>query len=186
MRRDLLEVDRKSGGLRHVVVYLARTDGHAAPVKAPAEKAVMDQQNHEFIPRVIAVLLGQPVVFSNSDPANHNVRTTASERKNQFNVFTGVDGRYEHQFVVEPEYRPVRLGCDIHPWMTGWVFVFDHPLFAVTDERGRFRISQVPQGDYKLQIIQPDVRYREQRNVSVRDTATNRIEIVIEQKDLRP
>jgi len=185
MQRDLLEVDRKSGGLRYAVVYLMRTNRPAASVKAPTEKAAMDQQNHEFTPRVIAVQAGQPVVFSNSDPANHNVRTTASVKQNELNVFTGIDGKYEHRFVVEPEYRPVRLGCDIHPWMRGWIFIFDHPYFAVTDERGRFRFSQVPPGDYQLHIVQPDIRYREQRNLVISESATNRIETVIRQKGLR-
>ena len=180
--RDVLEVDRKTGGLRYVVVYLDRTNRSVLPssaLKSSTEKSVMDQQNHEFTPRIIAVRQGQAVVFSNSDPANHNVRTTASVKTNQFNVFTGIDGKYEHRFVVEPEYRPIRLGCDIHPWMRGWVFVFDHPHFAVTDEAGKFRIASVPPGEYQLHILQPDIRYRTQQNIVVKAGESLSVERVV-------
>jgi plastocyanin len=184
VRRDLLDVDRKTGGLRHVLVYLTRTNAPAPSTATPARKPVVDQQNHEFTPRVIAVQQGQSILFSNSDPANHNVRTTASVKENEFNVFTSVDGKYEHRFVIEPAYRPIRLGCDIHPWMRGWVFVFDHPNFAVTDERGAFRIDSVPPGEYKLMIQQPDIRYARHRNVTVSIQEPTKIKIEIRVENL--
>jgi hypothetical protein len=45
---------------------------------------------------------------------------------------------------------PVTLTCNIHPWMNGWVRVFDHPYFAVTDADGKFEIPQAPVGNYLL------------------------------------
>jgi hypothetical protein len=44
----------------------------------------------------------------------------------------------------------VRLGCDVHPWMTAWVGVVEHPFFAVTDAEGRFEIAGVPAGSYTI------------------------------------
>lgn len=184
-RRRILEVDGASGGLRNVVAYLTPTNGpplSAPPATAGREsgtKAAVDQRDHEFTPRVIAVREGEPVLFSNSDPANHNVRASASVAGNAFNVYTGVEGKYEHRFVAEPEYRPIRLGCDIHPWMRGWVYVFDHPYFAVTDEKGRFRIGRISPGEYRLHLIQPDLKHREQRHIEVRANQTRRVETVI-------
>jgi plastocyanin len=187
IRRELLEVDGQTGGLRNVVVYLtpATTKAgaqHETAASGTQGRPMVDQENNEFTPRVIAVEQGQTVVFSNSDPANHNVRTTASVAKNQFNVFTGIGGKYEHRFVIEPDYRPVRLGCDIHPWMRGWVFVFDHALFSVTDEQGRFRITEIPPGEYWLTIVQPDVRHREQRKIEIQDGESLHLQTVVRQK----
>jgi carboxypeptidase family protein len=41
--------------------------------------------------------------------------------------------------------------CDAgHSWMLAWIYAFDHPYFAVTDEKGSFRIDQIPPGTYKV------------------------------------
>ena len=184
-RHDLLEVDGKTRGLRYVALYLTRADGSTVPSQPgaraarPTEKLLMDQVDYAFTPRLLAVQEGEAVTFANSDPANHNVRTTASNKTNEFNVFTGVDGKYEHKFRIEPRYRPVRLGCDIHPWMRAWIFVFDHPWFAVTDETGRFSISDVTPGEFRLHVVQPDIAHREQRTVRVVANETVKLEIAI-------
>jgi hypothetical protein len=49
---------------------------------------------------------------------------------------------------AEPEF--VRVKCDVHPWMTAYIAVFDHPFFAVTGEDGRFQIDHLPAGTYTL------------------------------------
>jgi hypothetical protein len=42
----------------------------------------------------------------------------------------------------------LKLACDTHAWMRGYIYVFDHPFFAVTDERGEFSIPDLPPGRY--------------------------------------
>lgn len=185
IHRALLEVDAPTRGLRHVVVSLTPIEEDAAGQSRLAaspvsdEPVTMDQWNHEFRPRVLAVRAGQPVKFTNSDPANHNVRTVSSQRANEFNVYTGANGAYTHRFVLDPEEQPVRVGCDIHPWMRGWIYVFDHPYFCVTDGQGRFRIDSVPPGRYRLVVRQPDLRYSDERPVSVRAHELTRLELEI-------
>jgi plastocyanin len=182
---DLLEVDAATRGLRHVVVYLTRADaskfsgGSMAGTNASSQTLVVDQVDYAFTPRVLAVREGQAVTFKNSDPANHNIRASASNNRNGFNVFTGVDGKYEHRFAVEPQYRPVRFGCDIHPWMRGWLFVFDHPYFGLTDEKGRFTIAAAPAGEYQLHIEQPDIGHRQQRKITIITNETSKADIVV-------
>ena len=186
VRHDLIEVDKQTRGLRHAVLYLegvAHT-GKRGEGSARRESLTVDQVDYAFTPRVLAVGVGETVTFKNSDPANHNVRASGRNRTNEFNVFTGVDGKYEHQFVPEPNYHPVRLGCDIHPWMTAWVYVFDHPFFSVSDERGRFRIASVPPGEYKLHIVQPAIAHREQRTVRVIANDVSNLSVVV-QKDAK-
>ena len=38
----------------------------------------------------------------------------------------------------------VRVVCDAHPHMLAWMVVHDSPYYAVTDERGAFRIDEHP------------------------------------------
>jgi hypothetical protein len=145
----------------------------------------MDQRGHEFVPRVLAVRSGQPVKFTNSDPANHNVRTSSRRFTNEFNVFTGIEGSYTHRFVADAQNRPVRVGCDIHPWMRGWIYVFDQPHFTVSDAQGRFRIPSLPPGEYLLALRQPDISYAGERKVRVKAGETTRVEIELNAKDAR-
>lgn len=189
VRRDLLHVDRASGGLRYVVAWLALDKARdPASESTPGGDSVpvaMDQRDYEFVPQILAVRSGQPVKFTNSDPANHNVRASSAQSSNAFNVFTGIDGSYTHRFVADPQQRPVKVGCDIHPWMGGWIYVFDHPFFAVTDAQGRFRIASVPAGRYTLMIQQPDAGYRAEREITVARGGTAAVEVQIKREDLK-
>jgi plastocyanin len=185
LRRDLVEVDPETRGLLHVAAHLvpAKSGGGEELASSAAagadELVVIDQVDHTFVPHLVAVRVGQVVHFTNSDPANHNVRTTAYVPRNQFNVFTGVGGSYKHRFDADPKGRPIRLGCDIHPWMSAWIYVFDHPLFAVTDEQGRFCLGNVPPGEYRLVIEQPDLKYRHEQRVEVTAESVTAIEIQV-------
>lgn len=44
----------------------------------------------------------------------------------------------------------VDVQCVRHPWMHGYIAVFNHPYFAVTDEKGGFTIDSLPPGNYTL------------------------------------
>ncbi|MBI2925866.1 MAG: hypothetical protein HYY24_09205 [Verrucomicrobia bacterium] len=190
--RDLLEVDPKSRGVRYVVVFLGgdeaglkRTDPPTNNVPAASPPVLIDQKDYIFVPHLIAVRAGQAVRFTNSDAANHNVRTSAAHAKNFFNVFTGNGHAYEHRFVAEAPGRSIPLGCDIHPWMRGWVYVFDHAFFAVTDEQGRFAIPNVPAGRHKLVLQQPDVEWREERSIEVTTNAATQAKVEMEREKFR-
>ncbi len=190
-QRDLLIVDRKSKGLEFVLVYLdfqkaKHDDANTSETnKAGGDSIVVDQVEHTFVPHLIGIQDGQKVTFKNSDAANHNVRAIAFEEKNQFNIFTGAGGEYGHQFVAGKKLRPVVLSCDIHPWMRAWIYVFNHPYFAVTDERGRFRINDVPLGEHQLIVMQPDVGYRKTMSLQLTQSKAKPIEVKVKQADLK-
>ena len=46
--------------------------------------------------------------------------------------------------------RPIQYKCTIHGWMTGYVRIFDHPYYAVTDENGKFEIKNAPAGKFRI------------------------------------
>jgi hypothetical protein len=157
--RELM-VDPKTKGVRYGFAYLVRPQGaNPDAVKALLAKAanvVIDQKNCEFIPYVTALIQDQPVVLKSSDPTNHNVRFAAFANA-PFNQILPANGQVEVKLIAER--RPIPLACDIHPWMKGYIMVFDHPFFAITGEDGSFEISGVPAGTQNLVVWQEKKGY---------------------------
>jgi hypothetical protein len=155
-----LAIDPSTKGVRYGFAYLVRPKGaNAAAVKelvSKAPKAEIDQKNCEFLPRCLALHKDQVVVFKSSDPVGHNVRYTGFTNPAK-NVALPPNGSTEAKLV--PEARPLPLNCDIHPWMKGWMMVFDHPFFAVTSEDGSFEITGVPAGAQNLVVWQEETGY---------------------------
>lgn len=196
--RDLLVVDRKSRGVKYVLVYLQPDTGEAKPKSAvdshagkkgkrsPAVKPpTIDQAEHRFVPHLLAIGDGQRVKFTNADAANHNVRAVSLQEANNFNVFTAAGGGYEHTFVADKKSRPIRLTCDIHPWMSAWIYVFRHPFYAVSGKKGEFRIESVPPGKYQLVVRQPDVGYLHTRSLSLKTGEKATVELSIKEMDIK-
>jgi uncharacterized protein (DUF2141 family) len=46
-----------------------------------------------------------------------------------------------------------KIKCDVHPWMSSWVGVFDNPFFAVTDADGSFELAGLPAGTYTVVAV---------------------------------
>jgi plastocyanin len=186
-RRSPVEVDPESLGLLEAAAWIdgvPRDDRPEAPDPETLEPIEVDQLNYEFIPRVVTVEAGRPVAFLNNDIANHGVTALGASADNSFNVTTPTGGRYTHRFV--PSRRPVALGCPIHVAMSAWIFVFDHPWHAVTDDRGRFRISGVPAGRRTLFVHHPAGGLRRRVEVDVPDGETTSVEISFAEEDLAP
>lgn len=130
--------------LIHVVEGLADRDW---PV--PEEPAVLDQVNCLYRPRVQGIMAGQPLTILNSDDTLHNVKGSSS-RNGAFNEGMPVKGMSLQKQFKNPELGIV-FRCDVHPWMSASMHVFDHPFFAVTDAGGAFEITGLPPGTYTLE-----------------------------------
>jgi hypothetical protein len=53
---------------------------------------------------------------------------------------------------LKAQRLPVILTCTMHGWMEGWLRVFDHPYYAITDADGRFEIPLAPAGRWRLTV----------------------------------
>lgn len=146
--------DPDKGELAEAVVCLtARSLSGLQPRDEPAE-FVMDQKDYRFVPETIAIRAGDQVRFTNGDPAAHNVFT--GDGSDPFNVTMGLDGSHRQTFRRAGGLRrPVRIGCTFHSTMQAWIFVFDHPFYAVTGEDGGFKFEGVPAGEYTLDVVHP-------------------------------
>jgi plastocyanin len=149
-RNNRLEVG-PNGGVRYAVVYLdGIREGKAMPA-TPQPALVMDQQNCQYTPHVVAAPVGSAVTFLNSDPVMHNVRVEdAATDKIVLNRAQPRQGASDTMEVKQP--GPFRVGCDYHSWMNAYIFGVENPYYAVTGEDGSFTIGDVPPGSYTVKM----------------------------------
>ena len=106
-------------------------------------KAKIDQRNKVFYPYVLAVVKGTTVEFNNSDDLVHNVFGVGADEFNLGNWTKGIVR--EHTFNKLGE---VILLCNVHQEMEAYVLVLQNPFVAQPDGSGKFRIANVPPGEY--------------------------------------
>lgn len=159
--------------MRPGLVYLDVAPRSAFDDREPG-RAVMDQRNETFIPRLLAVQTGTTVDFPNSDFTYHNVFSLSRARR--FDLGRYAAGKSKSVRFDRPGV--VRVFCDIHSHMSAFVVVFNHPFFRVTDGDGRFRIDNVPPGTYSV-VGWYEGEARVQRSVTVSADAVADLEMVV-------
>lgn len=138
-----------NNGIRNAVVSLhgfpagSKWSRDLTPVK-------MDQRQCVFVPRVILVPVGGTVEFLNSDRLLHNVRSEGKENP----PFNRAQPHARTISMVFKNPEILRVDCDLHSWMRGWVVVTEHPFYTITNDEGQFVFENVPPGKYTLQVWQ--------------------------------
>lgn len=132
------------------VVYLVEVaSGKEWP--AAGKTPELDNVKCRFEPEVQVIAAG-PLDVVNTDPVLHNTHGYYGKRT-AFNLALPNKGQ---RIPVElPRAGTVRIDCDAHGWMEGWIYVVDNPYYAVTGADGKFSITDIPPGDYKLVAVQP-------------------------------
>jgi plastocyanin len=132
-------------GLANAVVSVSDAKGAKA-----AKKATLDQKGCEFHPEVLVMSPGE-VDILNSDGVLHNIHTFSTANppinKAQPKFKKTMTEKFE-----KPE--AIKIQCDAHSWMHGWILVTDNPA-ATTDDKGSFKIENVPPGKHKVEVWHP-------------------------------
>jgi plastocyanin len=132
-------------GLKNAVVTVVGAKGG----KFASQKVELDQKGCKYTPRVVVVPTTGQLDILNSDGILHNIHTysTANPSINK------AQPKFK-KVLTEKFGKPeiIKVSCDAHAWMAGWIVATDHPFVAVTDEKGSFTIKDVPPGNYKVQI----------------------------------
>jgi plastocyanin len=116
-----------------------------APVAAET-LATMEQEGIAFDPPVLPVREGTTVTFPNLDPVYHNVLSYSTAKR--FDL-----GRYprgETRTVRFEKQGVVRLACEIHEHMKGYIVVLRHTHFTTTGAKGAFTLEGVPAGTHRI------------------------------------
>ena len=134
---------------RPLADVLVRLEFPKGAIPPPQPAAPVDLYTHdcEILPRMSAIVAGDPVHFGNADPTMHNFNVRQGPK---VLLNTGMPSGATAARMPPADKGLVRVGCDVHPWERAFVFVSPHAYFAVTGLGGRFRIANVPAGHYKL------------------------------------
>ena len=164
---SLFEVDSKTKGLKNVFAALKQPPDNDNPLpihpdlkEVPKKPVVLDQPHCLFIPRALAIREGQELHTKNTAPVNHNIKWTGDPEINPGGNQTITPGADKTIKDLKAQPLPLVLQCNIHPWMSGRLAVYDHPYFAVTDKDGNFEIKKAPAGTYRLTFYHEGIGWR--------------------------
>lgn len=131
--------------VHEAVVYLKGVEKGKAWEK-PAKPPAIDNVKCDFVPHVQVIRAGD-VEIVNSDPVLHNTHGFLG-KVTVFNVALPNQGQRIKRDLKKPGM--VRVECDAHGWMLGWIYVADSPYYAVSAKDGTFTLANVPPGSYTL------------------------------------
>ena len=157
------------GTLKNVVLYVKDAPNVAL---GPMQDKVLAQINCQYVPHVLALGTGQNLVVTSHDPTIHNIHIEADANPSQ-NFSETQAATHTVNFAL-PEL--VKFKCDVHPWMTAYAYVFDHPFFSMTGDDGKFKIDHLPVGTYTLVAWQEKLGPQEMQ-VTIRDDTPVEVQI---------
>jgi len=133
-------------GLQNVLV---RINSAVPGAKIPTSDVMVDQKDCMYRPRVQGAVEGQKIMVRNDDGTLHNVHTYDGT-KTLFNQAQPPKSPAIEKPIPKTA-NVVKLKCDVHPWMIGYVIVSKSPYFAVSQNTGQFEIKDVPAGTYTVE-----------------------------------
>ena len=110
----------------------------------------MDQVNKQFVPRLLAVHVGDEVRFPNSDNIRHHVYSFSPARTFELPLYRGIPSAP----VRFAQAGKVVLGCNIHDRMSAHIYVLDTALYAVA-EQGHHTFTGLAPGNYDVAVFHP-------------------------------
>jgi plastocyanin len=139
------------------VILAAPLDAKNAQRAKPPADAV-DQVDKQFVPYVKPVFVGSKVQFPNSDNVRHQVYSFSPAKKFELRLYAGTNAPP----VVFDKPGVVVLGCNIHDWMVGYIYVSETPFFAKTEAAGTATIDDMPPGEYTVRVWHPSMEHGEE------------------------
>lgn len=178
-------IDRDGQAVEEVVVYVLGAEGNASdPTADVVEPLVMDQRFEQFEPHILVAQTGSAVSFPNGDTVAHHVYSFSEPKRFELPLYQGSP----HPPVTFDRPGIIDVGCNIHDHMEAHIVVVDTPYFAATGANGRAVISELPNGNFTVQVYSPRLRAADHpapRQITVSGDSNALVEIQLEGR-LRP
>ncbi len=155
MYDNTLMVHPKSKGIQHIFVFVRRVKSiHPDLKESKRKELVFDQKHCRFKPHTMLLRTDQTVIVKSDDPISHSTQTLPL-RQDGINFIVSPNNRIGDKLTLKvPETFPTKITCSIHPWMTAYWMVLDHPYMTITDENGKFKIDKLPEGEHEFRFWQ--------------------------------
>jgi hypothetical protein len=154
-QRSHQTVRAEDGFLADVTLYVK--DIEQGKPWSPESTALL-QKGCFFAPYLQPVRLGSELVVTNEDPVSHNIHTYeivgGRARVSMFNVQQPAGSKFSKKIRMRRD-RVIRLECDQHDFMIGWMYAVENPYVAISAADGSFSIGDVPPGTHKLVAWHP-------------------------------
>lgn len=171
---------------RDVVVLLQGVErGKPFTFQTPRIEAI----DCAFKPFITVVRDKHEVIVVNMDPAMHDIQayeTSDLGPRVLFNVplpmnpfhprTASLDSQYRKHLPGEPMSQMVNMTksrrvfvmqCGFHAYMESWGLAVDNPYYAVTDQAGRFTITDIPPGTYRVLVWHPQIGGAKEYTVAI-------------------
>jgi hypothetical protein len=136
------------GGLANVVVYVS--EGWTGGDVTPAAEPEVTQKGCQYLPHVLGLGVNEHFKVVNADQTSHNIHPMPAPggqnhewNKSQPPGAQPIDTSWPAQEVA------IHVKCNIHPWMSGYMVVVKGP-YGVSDDKGSYKIDNLPPGNYTL------------------------------------
>jgi plastocyanin len=149
--------DQQDRPVEGAVVSAVAEDRPVAPPGKPGRE-VVDQINMEFVPHVKPIVTGTPVYFPNKDDVRHHVYSFSPAKRFELPLYAGTPA----DPIVFDRAGIVTIGCNIHDWMIGYIYVADTPYLGRTGADGRARLASLPPGRYAVRVWHPRMESSEE------------------------
>jgi len=166
-----------SKGVSNAIVWIAGVkSGKDLPVEKRTE---LSSEKCAIDPRVQAVVVGTTVNVYNEDRLIHTLAFIrgAHDTLTQMPFFNGGQVVASERLATRPGIVEVR--CALHPWTRGYIAVFDHPYFAVTDANGAFTIDSLAPGTYRMMVWHEGMAQPVAQRIQVAANAPAKVDLAI-------
>ena len=116
--------------------------------KPKVKKEIVDQIDKEFFPFVKVVQVNTWVNFPNNDDIRHHVYSFSSAKRFELPLYSGTHA----EPVLLDSSGVVVLGCNIHDWMIGYIYISETPYFEKTVSNHQAVFKDLPRGEYIMKV----------------------------------
>ncbi len=145
--------DENGMPVKDAVVEIYPAAGVSGPIRFPWRMG-MAQRSQQFVPGTLVVAKGSTVAFPNLDRVRHSIYSFSAPARFEIDLY-GRDQTRTHTF---PVTGSVKLGCNIHDQMRGYIRVTDTPFAGKTDRDGYITIAALPAGSANVTVWHPQLR----------------------------
>jgi len=146
---DVQVFDKKGRPLQGIVVSI-HGEGISA---AAAQHIALQQDDKRFAPQITLVPVGSTVAFINKDNITHHVYSFSKPWRRQFRL-----AKNETRDELMDSAGEIVLGCNVHDWMLGYIYVMDTPYYGMTKASGDITFANLPRGNLTLLVRHPRIR----------------------------